>query len=114
MPNPIKVIKGVQKATKMAKRINNSAEKTRKIGGATAKVNPKGKLEVREYMTDFKVKGKIKNIKDNAQMKELNAKRGRKENKVTSLKYPSKDYMGIKSRTKKPTTPKVPTKRRGR
>ena len=113
MANPMKIIKGAQKATKMAKRINNSAEKTRKIGGATAKVNSKGKLEVREYMTDWKVKGKIKDIRDNAQMLELNAKRGRKEKKVTSLKYPSKDYMGIKSRTKKPTTPKVPVKKRG-
>jgi len=114
MANIKKVIKGAQKAAKMAKRINNSAEKTRRIGGATAKVNPKGKLEVREYMTDFKVKGKVKDIKDNAQMTELNAKRGRKENKITSLKYPSKDYMGIKSRTKKPTTLKVPVKKRGK
>jgi len=107
MANPMKAIN-------LAKRINNSAQKTRKIGGANASVNSKGKLEVRETMTDRKVKGKMKNIRDNAQMLELNAKSGRKEKKVTSLKYPSKDYMSIKSRTKKPTTPKVPTKKRGK
>ena len=114
MANPIKIIKGAQKATNLAKRINNSAQKTRKMGVAQASVNSKRKLEVRENMTNRKIKGKAKDIRDNAQMLELNARNDRKQKKVTSLKYPSKDYMGIKSRTKKPITPKVPVKRRGK
>ena len=109
MANPMKIIKGAQKATNLAKRINNSAQKTRKMGGAYASVNSKGKLEVRENMTDRKVKGKVKNIRDNAQMLELNAKSGSKEKKVTSLKYPSKNYF----KKIKEKTPKVPVKRRG-
>jgi len=102
MANPMKAIN-------LAKRINNSAQKTRKMGGAQASVNSKGKLEVRETMTDRKVKGKVKNIRDNAQMLELNAKRGRNEAKVTSLKYPSNNYL----RKIKEKAPKVPVKRRG-
>ena len=112
MANPIKVIKGAQKAAKMAKRINKKAEQYRVIGGAVAKVNSKGKLEVKEAMTGYKVKGKIKNITDNAQMTELNA--GRRGAKITSLKYPSKDFKDIKGRTKKSTTPKIPVKKRGK
>ena len=110
MANPMKIIKGAQKATNLAKRINNSAQKTRKMGGAQASVNSKGKLEVRENMTDRKVKGKVKDIRDNAQMLELNAKRGRNEAKITSLKYPSKNYF----KKIKEKAPKVPVKRRSK
>jgi len=112
MANIKKVIKGAKKAAKMAKRINNSTEKLKhRTGTPVAKVSPKGKLEVREYMSDYKVKGKIRDIKDNAQMTEYNAGRTKK---ITSLKYPSKKYMDIKSRTEKPTTPKVPVKKRSK
>lgn len=109
MPNPVKVIKGAAKAAKMAKRINTSAAKGRQIGSPYATVNSKGKLKVQEYMSEYPVKGKIRKIKDNAQMVEHNAGNSKK---ITSLKYPSKNIRGVKSRTEKPNTPKVPVKKK--
>lgn len=96
-----------KKAAKKATRINTAAEKGRTIGSPVARVNSKGKLKVTEYMTDLPVKGKIKNIKDTAQLVEYNAGSAKK---ITSLKYGPKELRGVKSRTSKPTTPKVPTK----
>ena len=61
-----------QEAAKKAIRINTSAAKGRTIGSPVAGVNSKGKLKVVEYMTGNKVKGKIKDIKDNAQLVEYN------------------------------------------
>lgn len=111
MANPVKVIKGAAKAIKTAKRINTSAAKSRQIGSPHAFVDSKGKLKVQEYMTGKPVKGNMRKIRDNAQMTEYNAGNSKK---ITSLKYPSKNIRGVKSRTKKPDTPKVPVKRRGR
>lgn len=109
MPNPIKVVKGAAKAVKMAKRINTSAAKGRTIGSPRAFVDSKGKLKVQEYMTGKPVKGNMRKIKDNAQMVEHNAGNPKK---ITSLKYPSKNIRGVKSRTEKPNTPKVPVKKK--
>jgi hypothetical protein len=95
------------RATKNADRINTAAAKGRTIGSPVARVNSKGKLKVTEYMTGKPVKGKIKNIKDTAQLVEYNAGSAKK---VTSLKYGPKELRGVKGRTVKPTTPKVPTK----
>ena len=99
--------KAVKSATKKATRINTAAEKGRTIGSPVARVNSKGKLKVTEYMTDLPVKGKIKNIKDTAQLVEYNAGGAKK---ITSLKYGPKELRGVKGRTPKPATPKVPTK----
>ena len=99
------------RATKTADRINTAAAKGRTIGSPVARVNPQGKLKVTEYMTGKPVKGKIKNIKDTAQLVEYNAGSTKK---ITSLKYPPKDLKRINSRTSKPTTPKVPTKPRAK
>lgn len=96
-----------KKAAKKAARINASAAKSRTIGSPVASVKPNGKLKVVEYMTGKPVKGKIKNIKDSAQLVEYNAGSTKK---ITSLKYGPKELRGVKSVTSKPTTPKVPTK----
>jgi hypothetical protein len=95
-------------AAKKATRINTSAAKGRTIGSPVARVNPKGKLKVTEYMTGKPVKGSMRNIKDTAQLVEHNAGASKK---ITSLKYPPKDLRNINSRTKKSTTPKVPVKK---
>jgi Flp pilus assembly protein TadG len=96
-----------QEAAKKAIRINTSAAKGRTIGSPVAGVNSKGKLKVVEYMTGNTVKGKIKNIKDTAQLVEHNAGSSKK---ITSLKYPPKNLRSINSRTNKPITSKVPVK----
>jgi hypothetical protein len=62
-------------------------------------------------MTGKPVKGSMRNIKDTAQLTEYNAGSSKK---ITSLKYPSKDLRSINSRTKKPTTPKVPVKKKAK
>ena len=112
MANPVKVIKGAAKAAKLAKRINTSAAKGRQIGSPRAYVNAKGKLKVQEYMSEYPVKGNLRKIRDTAQMVELNAGIPKGVKKITSLKYPSKSYRGIKGRTDKPDTPKVPAKKK--
>jgi hypothetical protein len=104
-----KALSKTVRATKNADRINTAAAKGRTIGSPVARVNPQGKLKVQEYMTGKPVKGKIKNIKDTAQLVEYNAGSAKK---LTSLKYGPKELRGIKGRTPKPTTPKVSTKPR--
>ena len=111
MANPVKVIKGAAKAAKLAKRINTSAAKGRQIGSPHASVNSKGKLKVQEYMSEYPVKGSMRKIKDNAQMVEYNAGNSKK---ITSLKYAPKSLRGIKSKTNKPNTPKVPVKKKAK
>lgn len=101
--------KVAQTAAKKATKINTAAAKGRTIGSPVARVNPQGKLKVQEYMTGLPVKGKIKNIKDTAQLVEHNAGSTKK---ITSLKYPPKDLRSINSKTNKPATPKVPVKPR--
>ena len=103
--------KAAQTAAKKATRINTSAAKGRTIGSPVASVNTKGKLKVTDYMTGKPVKGKIKNIKDTAQLVEHNAGSSKK---ITSLKYPPKDLRNVSSKTNKPTTPKVPVKNANR
>ena len=111
MANVVKIVKGAAKAAKLAKRINTTAAKGRQIGSPYATVNSKGKLKVQEYMSEYPVKGSMKKIKDNAQMVEHNAGNSKK---ITSLKYAPKSLRGIKSRTNKPNTPKVPVKKKGK
>jgi hypothetical protein len=98
-------------AAKKATRINAAAAKGRTIGSPVAWRNSKGKLKVTEYMTGKPVKGSMRNIKDTAQLTEYNAGSSKK---ITSLKYPSKYLRSINSRTKKPTTPKVPVKKKAK
>ena len=113
MANVAKIIGKVVKntAAKKAARINTTAAKGRTIGSPVASVNSKGKLKVVEYMTGKPVKGSMRNIKDNAQLTEHNAGSSKK---ITSLKYAPKDLRSINSRTKKPTTAKVPVKKKAK
>lgn len=74
----------------------------RTIGSAY--INQKG--QIAEYMSDKRIKGPARKIKDNAQRAELEAKGYSK--RASILKYPSKKLLGNPD---KPTTPKVPVKR---
>jgi hypothetical protein len=86
--------------------VKASEEKTGRAQGS-AVVNSKGRIE--EYMSGAKVKGTARKIRDNAQRTELEAKGYSKRGSV--LKYPSKKILGNPN---KPTTPKVPVKKKGK
>jgi hypothetical protein len=77
----------------------------KKIGRATGSVNVNSKGKVTEYMSGAKVKGKARNISDNAHRAELEAKGYSKRASVT--KYPTKKLVGNPDKL---TTAKVPVK----
>jgi len=60
---------------------------------------------IREYMSGAKVKGAARNVRDNAQRAELEAKGYSKRASIT--KYPTKKLVGNPDKL---TTPKVPVK----
>ena len=96
---------GKQKAINKA---NYKIDGTRRTEGTGAVVVTKsGKLK--EYMSNAPVKGTARKVRDNAQRAELEAKGYPK--RASILKYPSKKILG---NPEKPTTPKVPIKKKAK
>ena len=129
MANPVKVIKGAAKMAKLGARsmvdekmkkkpnkiigkvTKHYREGGRAIGGPDVKVGGK-KVSVTEYMTGNKVKGKARKVIDNAQRVETEALGVSRRKSLP--KYSPKEFRIMKSRTAKPSTPKVPTKTKGK
>lgn len=80
-----------------------------KVGRYAGSVNLSSKGKVAEYMSDAKVKGKARNIRDTAQRAELEAKGYSK--RASLPKFPSKKIMGNKDKL---TTSKVPVKKKSK
>jgi hypothetical protein len=94
---------------KVVSKVNKYYKKGgRSIGGPDIVSSKKG-IKVVESMTGKTVKGKARKVFDNAQRTELEAKGYPKRGSV--LKYPSKKILG---NPKKPTTPKVPVKKKAK
>lgn len=106
MPNVGRIVKGVVSTGK--KKAASKANKYKSEGTGAVELNTKSGT-MSEYMSGTKVKGTARKIRDNAQRAELQAKGYSKRASVT--KYPTKKVVGNPN---KPTTPKVPVKKKGK
>lgn len=84
------------------------ANKYKSVGTGAVNLSPKTGT-IREYMSGAKVKGTARKVRDNAQRAELEAKGYPKRKSVP--KYPTKKLIG---NSNKPTTAKVPVKKKAK
>ena len=116
MPNVVKMLSKAIKAPKGGSKnittgkMKAAAKANKYKSEGTGAVNLSSKSgNIREYMSGAKVKGTARKVRDNAQRAELQAKGYSKRSSV--LKYPTKKLVGNPN---KPTTPKVPVKKKGK
>lgn len=100
--------KDVEKLTTGRAKAISKANKYKSEGTGAVELDTKSGT-IREYMSGAKVKGTARKVRDNAQRAELQAKGYSKRASVT--KYPTKKVVG---NSNKPTTPKVPVKKKGK
>lgn len=116
MPNVVKMLSKAIKAPKGGSKsittgkmkATSKANKYKSEGAGAVNLGTKSGT-MREYMSGAKVKGTARKVRDNAQRAELQAKGYSKRASVT--KYPTKKVVGNPN---KPTTPKVPVKKKGK